>query len=503
VTAALLPASTDYTSRDFDALRARLYALVESVFPEWTDHEVAGFGNLLVEMFAFVGDVLGYYVDQQGRESRLATATQRKNVIALARMLGYRMSGATAATALIDLALPSPPRLPIVIPQGSVVRTREAQNPVRFQLLDEVTIAAGQQVATVTAEHSTSHRQVFDARSLRGTDLVLDRVPFLDRSARVTATDGEYVEVETLLHSGPNDRHFIVLIDQNDRATLRFGNGQSGASPTGAIEVRYKTGGGARGNVDPGQLTLFDGVPKDVEGTPLALRVTNRERASGGTERESVASAKLLAPLSLRATTRSVCREDFEIHALELPQVARALMLTSNEDPAVRENSSVLYVIPQGGGNPTPALKNLVRRQVTEVYPCTLTFQVDVRDPVYRHVDVRARVFVAPGQRPDVVRDRIRVRLSEFFRVSLPDGTPNPNVSFGFAVRDSQGNPRPELAYSDLFNVIRDTQGVRKLGDHSADLLLNGLPADVKLRLEEFPILGDVAILDGETGLVL
>ena len=51
---------------------------------------------------------------------------------------------------------------------------------------------------------------------------------------------------------------------------------------------------------------------------------------------------------------------------------------------------------------------------------------------------------------------------------------------------------------------IRDTPGVRKLGDHSADLLLNGLPADVKLRLYEFPILGDeLALIDGETGLVL
>jgi predicted phage baseplate assembly protein len=366
-----------------------------------------------------------------------------------------------------------------------------------------VTIAAGQTVTTATAEHSTSHRQVFDARSLRGSDLALDRTPFLDRSARVMATDGEYIEVESLLSSGPNDRHFTVLVDQNDRATLRFGNGRNGAAPTGAIEVRYKTGGGARGNVDSGQLTVFDGVPKDVEGTPVALRVINRERASGVAERESVASAKQLAPLSLRATTRSVCREDFEIHALKLPQVARALMLTSNEDPAVRENSGVLYVIPRGGGIPTPALKNLVKRQVTEVYPCTLTFQVDVRDPVYRRIDIRARVFIAPGQRPDVVRDRARARLAEYFRVSLPDGTPNPNVNFGFAVRDSQGNPRPELAYSDIFNVVRDTPGVRKLGDDSADLLLNGLPADVKLRIYEFPVLGDITLIDGETGLIL
>jgi len=503
VTAALLAASPDYTSRDFDALRARLYALIESVFPEWTDHEVAGFGNLLVEMFAFVGDVLGYYVDQQGRESRLVTATQRKNVIALARMLGYRMSGATAATAQLELRLASPARTAITLGQGSVVRTREAQNPARFQLLEDIVIPAGQGLALTTAEHSTSHRQLFDVRSLRGSDLVLDRTPFLDRSARVAATNGDYLEVESLLSSGPNDRHFTVLVDQNDRATLRFGNGRNGAAPSGSIEVRYKTGGGARGNVDPGQLTVFDGVPKDAEGTPVALRVTNPQRASGGAERQSVASAKLLAPLGLRATTRSVCREDFEIHALELPQVARALMLTSNEDAAVRENSGVLYVVPRGGGVPTPALKNLVKRQVTETYPSTLTFQVEVRDPVYRRIDVRARIFLLPGQRPDAVRDRVRARLAEFFRLSLADGTPNPTVNFGFAVRDAQGNPRPEVAYSDVFNVIRDTQGVRKVGDHSADLLLNGLPADVKLRIEQFPVLGNVELVDGETGLIL
>jgi len=503
VSAALLAASPDYTSRDFDALRARLYALVESVFPEWTDHEVSGFGNLLVEMFAFVGDVLGYYVDQQGRESRLITATQRKNVIALARTLGYRMSGATAATAELELRLGAPARASVTLAQGSTVRTREAQNPARFQLLSDIVIPAGQVLAVAIAEHSTSHRQLFDVRSLRASDLALDRVPFLDRSARVTATNGEYLEVESLLSSGPNDRHFAVLVDQNDRATLRFGNGRNGAPPTGSIEVKYKTGGGTRGNVDAGQLTVFDGVPKDAEGMPVALQVSNPVRASGGADRQSVASAKLLAPLSLRATTRSVCREDFEIHALELPQVARALMLTSNEDPAVRENSGVLYVIPRGGGIPTPALKNLVKRQVTEVYPSTLTFQVEVRDPVYRRIDVRVRVFLLPGQRPAVVRDRIRAQLAEFFRLSLDDGTPNPTVNFGFAVRDAQSNPRPEVAYSDIFNVIHDTRGVRKVGDHSADLLLNGLPADVKLRLEQFPVLGNVEILDGETGLIL
>lgn len=90
---ALLPSSLDMTDKDFDALRLRLIALARSVFPDWSDFAVASFGNVLLELYAFVGDVVGYYLDNQARESRLVTATQRKNVIALARMLGYKLHG--------------------------------------------------------------------------------------------------------------------------------------------------------------------------------------------------------------------------------------------------------------------------------------------------------------------------------------------------------------------------------------------------------------------------
>ena len=72
---------------------------MKSVCPDWTDFEVASFGNVLLEMYAFVGDVLGFYRDNLARESRLSTATLRRNVIALARMLGYRLHGTQAATA--------------------------------------------------------------------------------------------------------------------------------------------------------------------------------------------------------------------------------------------------------------------------------------------------------------------------------------------------------------------------------------------------------------------
>ncbi|HEU4407248.1 MAG TPA: baseplate J/gp47 family protein [Polyangiaceae bacterium] len=501
----LVPESLDYTDRDFDALRARLYALIRSAFPEWTDDGVAGFGNVLVEMYAFVGDVLSYYLDNHARESRLVTATQRTSVIALARMLGYRLAGARAATAVVRFTLARPPLADVVFPAGTVVRTQEVTEPVRFQLLAPVTIPAGADppAAEGTAEHSSTHEQLFDARALGGTDVPLEFTPFLDGSAQVVAGNGAFTELESLLSAGPNDRAFLALVDQADRATLRFGSGVSGAPPTGTLEVTYKTGGGAAGNVEAGRLVVLEGAFADAAGRPVQVTVTNPERASGGVNRQSLASAKLLAPESLRALTRSVAREDFEINARRLPAVARALMLTSNEDPTVAENSGVLYVVPQGGGPPTPALKNLVLKQVTVVYPCTLTFQVSVQDPVYKVVDVAARLSLRPGETPGVVRDRVRKRLADFFRVSEPDGTPNPRVDFGFNVKDAEGHPAGELAWSDVFDVVRDTPGVRKVGGGVGDLRLNGLPADVKLAPREFPVLGDVALTDGDTGALL
>jgi hypothetical protein len=500
VTAPLLPPSAAYLSRDFDSIRARLIELVESVFPDWTDHDVAAFGNILLELFAFVGDVLGYYLDALVRETRLTTATQRKSVIALARMLGYRLPGAQGATAVVTFDLDAPMAGDVAIAAGRVLRTEAVTSPVRFQLLADVVLRAGTTHAEGVVEHSESQTKTVDASALSGTDIVLDRTPYLDGSARPSAGNGDYAERTTLLGSGPNDRHFLVLVDQNDRATLRFGDGKNGAAPTGTLQIPYKTGGGDAGNVDPNTIRVLDGTLTDARGRPAHVTLTNPKRASGGIERQSVAAAKLLVPETLRAPARSVAREDFEIHARELPSVARALMLTSDEDPSIEENTGILYVVPAGGGVPTPALKSAALRQVTEVYPCTLTFQPAVQEPVYRAVSVDARLFLVPPT-PAAARiatgARLRARLADFFRITNADGTPNLTIDFGFNVSARGG--ASELAWSDLFDLLVKTPGVRKLEPY--DLKLNGLPADVKLAPREFPVLaGHVQFIDAMTG---
>src|SRR5882724_82391 len=115
----LLTQTADYTDKDFDSLRLRLQSLVRSVFPDWTDFNVANFGNVLLELYAFVGDVLTFFQDNQARESRLLTATQRKNLIALTKLLGFRPAGARAATVDEVFSLAAPPVADVILRGGT------------------------------------------------------------------------------------------------------------------------------------------------------------------------------------------------------------------------------------------------------------------------------------------------------------------------------------------------------------------------------------------------
>jgi len=497
----LLAPNTTYVEADFDSLRERLIQLARSAFPGWTDFETASFGTTLLEMFAFVGDVLLYYQNQNARESRLVTATQRANVIALARMLGYRLHGATAATPPVELSLSRVPSADVTVPAGAVMRTQDARDPIVFQLLEAVTIRAGQDPprAVGIAEQSQSHQQFVDAVGTPYLEVALERAPYLDGSISVTDGTGAWAEVESLLASGPADRHIVVSVDSLDRATVRWGDGRNGLPPSGTLTLSYKAGGGTRGNVDVGAIRVLETSVLDARGQPVVVSVTNPVKANDGVDRETIEHAKIVAPQTLRAPARCVAREDFEIRALAVPGVGRALMLTSSQDATIGENSGDLVVVPRGGGVLSQALLDAVLHQVTVTFPHTLTFEVRAMPPAYRVVNVEARLRLRPGAAPADVGRRIRDRLAAFFAPSLPNGTPNPEVDFGYYLR-ADGELDGRLAWSDVANLVLDTPGVRKLGQGAVDLTLNGLAADVMLAVRQFPTLGQVTLLQADTG---
>lgn len=504
----IVPPSTDYTDKDFASIRLRLQALVRSVFPAWTDQNVASFGALLLELFAWVGDVLTFYQDNQGREARLVTATQRKNVINLAKMLGYAPQGVRAAQADEVLTLAAPPLGTVPVPAGTVILTADITAPVAFQVLADAVFTPGMTPPTLTVrvEHSANALDTFDSTGLPDQAVILSSIPYLDGSTAIAAADGDYVEVDNFLASSSTDQHFIVTVDQNDRATVRFGDGVNGHIPSGSIAVAYKTGGGVAGNVDPGSITRIQGRFADSLGPPgnsVQITATNPAKSSGGLDRQSIAQIQTLAPLSLRSNTRCVTNADFETNALRVPGVARALMTTSNEDRAVPENSGILYVVPVGGGLAPQLLLDDVLTMVTVTYPSTLTFRVSVLPAAYLPIDVFVRVYKAKRVLAAQVGLNLRTALAAYFAILLPDGTPNPLVDFGSKYVDTNGVPSPAFGLAPLFSTLEYVAGVRELGGLPADFLLNQRHSDVALQPRQFPVLGKVTLFDGDTGMAI
>jgi len=505
----ILPENYDYTDKDFDAMRSRLIDLAKSVFPEWTDFEIANFGNVILEMFAFVLDVLIYYQDNQAPEGRWGFVQLRRNAIALAKLIGYELSGASAATADCTITLANGPLAgDVPVPLGSVIQTLEVTDPIKGEIIGwdgsgDPVIPAGSLTVDVQWEHSLTKQTVFTSDGLADQEKFLPFSPYLDGSIEISTTSYPtgWTEVDNFLESGPNDLHFTVSVDQNDHATIGFGDGTNGKIPPDGdtITADYKTGGGLEGNVDAASLVKLVGTFSDSLGNPAYLRSTNAAAAAGGAERETVEAARSLAPQSLRVLNRTVAREDYEINALRVPGVGRALMLSSNEDTGISENHGRLYVIPSSGSTPSAALKASVLAMVTETYPNTITFQVEVLDPAYLDVDVRATIWLREGYSATAVKAAIQAALVDWFEPLEDDGTANANVDFGYNYKDADGNPAGEISWSDIFNVVRDVPGVRKIGAGPDDFLLNGVSDDVPISNHQFPRLGTVVLINGAT----
>jgi len=93
-----------YINKDFGELRAALIEFAKTYFPTtYNDFTPASPGMMFMEMSAYVGDVMSFYLDNQIQENFIQFTRQQNNLYTLAYMLGYRPKVTGAATVTVDL----------------------------------------------------------------------------------------------------------------------------------------------------------------------------------------------------------------------------------------------------------------------------------------------------------------------------------------------------------------------------------------------------------------
>jgi hypothetical protein len=237
-----------------------------------------------------------------------------------------------------------------------------------------------------------------------------------------------------LLSSGGDEAHFVVEVDDEGIAHLRFGDGETGRMPdAGTIfQATYRIGGGVAGNVGAEAIKQIVWPGKrTISGETLSPR--NPLAARGGTAPEPIAEAKLFAPRAFRKDLqRAIIPEDYAAIVMrEFPaqvQRAGAELRWTGGWYAVR-----VAIDPLGTLEVSPTLleriKKLLRRYRRMGH--------DVQVVPARYVPIEIAMIICV--QPHFLRGHVEVELLDVFQSGLrTNGEPGffhpDNLTFGDSI---------------------------------------------------------------------
>ncbi|MCY1061721.1 hypothetical protein [Nannocystis sp. SCPEA4] len=108
----------DYMARDFLSLRGALMDFAAQRYPQWRELVEADVGVMLLELFAALGDELSYTQDRMAREAFLETATQRRSLRRLVRLVDYDIHDGRSGSTFLDVQVKSTAVDPVVLEAG-------------------------------------------------------------------------------------------------------------------------------------------------------------------------------------------------------------------------------------------------------------------------------------------------------------------------------------------------------------------------------------------------
>lgn len=198
--------------------------------------------------------------------------------------------------------------------------------------------------------------------------------------------------------SGPDDRHYRTVTNEELVMTVVFGDGRNGAVPPSGkknVTAVYRVGLGRAGDVEPRRLSRLK------RAHPLLDHVVNLTSISGGTEPADADAIRSQSTRWIRTFDRAVSISDLADLALTMPGIARAAARSDGAGGAV-------LVVATSTGEQPPTLEPVrafldARRDVG--VPLALT------GPVPRDVHLAVDVEPDPAFLVEAVKQAVRDAL--------------------------------------------------------------------------------------------
>lgn len=370
----------DYTSRDFTAIKADLLALINAkTGKNWNPTDYSDLGNVLVESFAYMGDIMSHYLDKAANETSIDTAVKLNTLLAFADLYNYKPSGPTPS--YVSVTFTNTSDKSIDIPIGTQVMaplSYGAYSQVYFETTQSATALGSGATITLNAYEgktvNTDRPDLIDPTynkalpaNLGTSDGTANQKVTIYQTGVVDSSIYVYVGqssafstwkyVDNLLENGPTDNVFTTQRSADGTLNVIFGDGVNGSIPAAnqTISSVFKISVGLAGNVKSLSVTECTFVPGNLDPQASSyLSVSNALSATGGANADGTENIRTKIKAAVSARRRAVTLKDYSDLALMVSQVGKA-------NTAASVYSSVnVYLQTQSDGNAAPGYNQFV-----------------------------------------------------------------------------------------------------------------------------------------------
>ena len=357
---------------DFDNIKANLKTFLRSQ-SEFQDYDFEGSGfSILLDTLAYNTHYLGFNANMLANEMYLDSADIRKNIVSLAKMLGYTPSSVRAPEASIDILVGDGTGSSITMTKGTAFTT--TVDGTTFQFINnadivttpvngvyrfsDVKIYEGTLVTfRYTVDTTDTDQKFIIPSSLADTSTLVVKV----QTSSNDTTTNTYTLATGLATVQSTSKVYFLQEVEDGKFEIYFGDGVIGSALTNGniiiLEYIVTNVEAANGASTFTASTTISGFSN--------LTITTNSNAQGGTAAESKESVRFNAPLQYSAQNRAVTTSDYESLVQSLYPNALSVSAWGGEDDETPIYGTVVIAIKAASGSTlTTATKQSIVTQL-------------------------------------------------------------------------------------------------------------------------------------------
>jgi len=324
---------------DFDAIKSNLKAFLQDQ-PEFSDYNFEGSGfAVLIDTLAYNTHYLGFNANMVANEMYLDSADIRKNVVSLAKMLGYVPSSCRSPIANVDITLNNATGSSVTMDKGTTFTSTIDNLTYQFVTNQETTITPADGVykfSNVNLYEGTlvSFRYTVDSTDVDQRFIIpsvnadTSTLKVIVQNSATDSTQNVYTLAAGLKSLDNTSKAYFLQETDTGKFEIYFGDDILGKklSDGNIVILEYIVT-----NKDEANGASAFNVSSSVGGFSDVSIVTN-SNAQGGSDPETKESIRFNAPLQYTSQDRAVTTTDYETLVRSIYPNATSISAWGGED---------------------------------------------------------------------------------------------------------------------------------------------------------------------------